>query len=78
MNTLDFDGGLALICSNEAFLPPQTLKFANNVIVRIAGFNLGYVSIHHPNNAYNLNALKGWLKVAPTVFAWVSLHHKGN
>eukprot|EP01044_Picomonas_judraskeda_P027543 COSAG03_NODE_8792_length_771_cov_1.154762_2_plen_194_part_01 len=55
---------------NSAFEPPQHLKFADNVIVRVAGFIPGFVSLYHPYNAYILDALQRWLKVAKTVFIW--------
>jgi hypothetical protein len=53
-----------------AFQPPRHLKFADNVIVRIAGFGVGSVSIHHPQNAVQLAVVQGWVKAAKTVFIW--------
>jgi len=38
--------------------------------VRIAGFNTGYVSLHHPLNAANLALVTGWRAVAKHVFIW--------
>ena len=46
------------------------MKFADNVIVRIAGFNAGAVSLHHPKNVHQLALVKGWVKVAKTVYIW--------
>ena len=53
---------------NGAQQPPKRLKFADNVVVRIAGFNMGYVSLFHPANAEKLALVKEWKQVAKTVY----------
>lgn len=55
---------------NGAQAPPKHLVFADNVIVQIAGFNLPDVSLYHPENAYHLALVKGWLQHASTVYIW--------
>eukprot|EP01051_Picozoa_sp_SAG22_P005699 SAG22_NODE_347_length_11873_cov_15.313997_3_plen_1456_part_00 len=55
---------------NGAQQPPKQLKFADNIIVRIAGFNMGHVSLHAPANADKLSLVQEWMKVAKTVYVW--------
>ena len=65
--------GADVAADNGAQEPPKHLKFEKNVVVRIAGFSAGAVSLHHPKNAHQLALVKGWVKVAKTVYIWVSL-----
>ncbi len=61
---------IEVLAYNGAWQPPKHLVFADNVIVRIAGYNLGFVSLYHPDNAQNLAVTKGWLQHAKTVYVW--------
>ena len=65
--------GADVAADNGAQEPPKHLKFEKNVVVRIAGFSAGAVSLHHPKNAHQLALVKGWVKVAKTVYIWVRL-----
>eukprot|EP01043_Picozoa_sp_COSAG02_P000987 COSAG02_NODE_20_length_53673_cov_86.864841_22_plen_582_part_00 len=61
---------IEVLAYNGAWQPPKHLRFADNVVVRIAGYNLGSVSLYHPRNAQNLAVTKGWLQHAKTVYVW--------
>ena len=61
---------IEVLAYNGAQQPPKKLKFADNVIVRIAGFSAGAVSLHHLKNAFNLAVVKGWVRAAKTVYIW--------
>lgn len=61
---------IEVLAYNGAWQPPKHLVFADNVVVRIAGYNLGFVSLYHPDNAQNLAVTQGWLRHAKTVYVW--------
>ena len=52
------------LCSTNFINFDQTMPS----FLQIAGTNLGFVSIHHPENADNLAVIQGWLKHAKAVY----------